>query len=113
MSVWQTPHASSRPRARAPGPRAAGRAPRVLRRVPSRRQPSRAQPPRQAGSGRSPHRRRTGPGASSSPTRVVRFHMDVVVTIAEVRTFETRGGNTRYVVRDEDGNEYTTFREAI
>jgi hypothetical protein len=39
--------------------------------------------------------------------------MDAVVTIAEVRAFETRGGNVRYVVRDSDGNEYTTFREAI
>ena len=28
-------------------------------------------------------------------------------------TFETRSGNTRYVARDSDGNEYTTFREAI
>jgi hypothetical protein len=36
-----------------------------------------------------------------------------MVTIEEVRTFETRGGNVRYVVRDSDGNEYTTFREAI
>lgn len=34
-------------------------------------------------------------------------------TIDEVRTFETRGGSVRYVVRDADGNEYTTFREAI
>ncbi len=39
--------------------------------------------------------------------------MDVVTKIADVRTFETRGGNQRYVVRDADGNEYTTFREAI
>jgi hypothetical protein len=39
--------------------------------------------------------------------------MDKVVTIRDVRTFETRGGNQRYVVRDEDGDEYTTFREAI
>lgn len=39
--------------------------------------------------------------------------MDVVTTIASVRTFETRGGNQRYVVRDADDNEYTTFREAI
>jgi hypothetical protein len=39
--------------------------------------------------------------------------MDAVTTIAEVRTFETRGGNARYVVRDGDGNQYTTFREAI
>jgi len=30
-----------------------------------------------------------------------------------VRKFETRAGNQRYVVRDPDGNEYTTFREAI
>ena len=39
--------------------------------------------------------------------------MNVVTTIADVRTFETRGGNQRYVVRDADDNEYTTFREAI
>jgi hypothetical protein len=39
--------------------------------------------------------------------------MESVTTIESVRTFETRGGNTRYVVRGTDGNEYTTFREAI
>ena len=39
--------------------------------------------------------------------------MEAVVTLEEVRTFETRGGNLRYVARDSDGNEYTTFREAI
>ena len=39
--------------------------------------------------------------------------MEAVVTIADVRTFETRGGNVRYVVRDTDGKEYTTFREEI
>jgi hypothetical protein len=39
--------------------------------------------------------------------------MERIVTIADVRTFETRGGNVRYVVRDTDGNEYTTFREGI
>lgn len=39
--------------------------------------------------------------------------MESVTTIRDVRTFETRGGNVRYVVRDADGNEYTTFREAI
>jgi hypothetical protein len=39
--------------------------------------------------------------------------MEAVVTIAEVRTFDTRGGNVRYVVRDTDGHEYTTFREGI
>ena len=39
--------------------------------------------------------------------------MDLVTSIEEVRSTETRGGNTRYVVRDADGKEYTTFREAI
>src|SRR5947209_16102538 len=39
--------------------------------------------------------------------------MEPVVTIESVRTFDTRGGNTRYVVRDAEGHEYTTFREAI
>jgi hypothetical protein len=39
--------------------------------------------------------------------------MERVITIDSVRTFETRGGNVRYVVRDSDGGEYTTFREAI
>jgi hypothetical protein len=39
--------------------------------------------------------------------------MEAVTSIQDVRTFETRGGNVRYVVRDADGNEYTTFREAI
>ena len=39
--------------------------------------------------------------------------METVTTIADVRTFETRGGNQRYVIRDADENEYTTFREAI
>jgi hypothetical protein len=38
---------------------------------------------------------------------------DAVVSVAEVETVETSGGNTRYVVRDENGNEYTTFREQI
>ena len=36
-----------------------------------------------------------------------------MTTIEDVRSFETRRGNVRYVVRDADGNEYTTFREAI
>ena len=39
--------------------------------------------------------------------------MEATTTIAEVKTFETRGGNTRYVVRDAEGREYTTFRQAI
>jgi hypothetical protein len=39
--------------------------------------------------------------------------MQSTTTIVDVRTYETRGGNTRYVVRDADGGEYTTFRQAI
>jgi hypothetical protein len=39
--------------------------------------------------------------------------MEAVTTIDDVRTFETRSGNVRYVVRGADGKEYTTFREAI
>jgi hypothetical protein len=39
--------------------------------------------------------------------------MEAISTLQEVRTFQTRGGNTRFVVRDQGGNEYTTFREEI
>ena len=39
--------------------------------------------------------------------------MEAVVKIDEVHTFETRSGNSRYVIKDGDGNEYTTFRETI
>jgi hypothetical protein len=39
--------------------------------------------------------------------------MEALAKIEEVRTFETRGGNTRFVIRDDEGREYTTFREAI
>jgi hypothetical protein len=39
--------------------------------------------------------------------------MEDEITVADAGTFETSGGNTRYVVRDGDGNEYTTFREGI
>ena len=39
--------------------------------------------------------------------------MEAVVHLDEVTDVETRGGNVRYVVRDGDGNEYTTFREQI
>jgi hypothetical protein len=39
--------------------------------------------------------------------------MDRTIDVDSVRTFETRSGSTRYVVRDRDGNEYTTFREHI
>jgi hypothetical protein len=39
--------------------------------------------------------------------------VEAEVKIDEVRAFETSGGNIRYVVRDADGKEYTTFREGI
>jgi len=39
--------------------------------------------------------------------------MERVVTIAHVEPVETRSGTIRYVVKDADGNEYTTFRESI
>ena len=39
--------------------------------------------------------------------------MDAVVDIASVEEVETRSGKTRFVVRDADGREYTTFRPAI
>ena len=39
--------------------------------------------------------------------------MEAEIFVADVRTFETKGGNTRYVLRSSDGDEYTTFREAI
>jgi hypothetical protein len=39
--------------------------------------------------------------------------MEREVVLEEVRTFETRRGGQRFVARDADGNEYTTFREEI
>jgi hypothetical protein len=39
--------------------------------------------------------------------------METITKIADVMTFETKTGNTRYVVKDSEGNEYTTFRESI
>jgi hypothetical protein len=39
--------------------------------------------------------------------------VETIAVLAEVRTHETRNGNVRYVARDQDGNEYTTFREDI
>jgi hypothetical protein len=35
------------------------------------------------------------------------------VLVEEVKAHETRSGNTRYVLVDEEGNEYSTFREPI
>jgi hypothetical protein len=39
--------------------------------------------------------------------------MEKQVTVAKVDAHTTRNGNTRYVLRDENGNEYTTFKEPI
>jgi hypothetical protein len=39
--------------------------------------------------------------------------MDAEATIASVETKQTRNGNTRWLVRDDSGAEYTTFRPAI
>lgn len=39
--------------------------------------------------------------------------MRTIVTLAEVRAVKTRGGSVRYVSKDTDGHEYTTFREDI
>ncbi|HEU5215506.1 MAG TPA: hypothetical protein VFU30_08190 [Gaiellaceae bacterium] len=36
-----------------------------------------------------------------------------VVQVAEVKAFKTQSGNTRFVLRDGEGREYTTFREQI
>ena len=36
-----------------------------------------------------------------------------VVHVAEVKALRTRSGNTRFVLRAEDGSEYTTFKDAI
>jgi hypothetical protein len=35
------------------------------------------------------------------------------VHVTRVDAYKTRSGNTRFVLRDEDGNEYTTFKEDI
>ncbi len=39
--------------------------------------------------------------------------MEADVDIRSVEEKQTRSGNTRYVVRDADGKEYTTFRPRI
>jgi hypothetical protein len=35
------------------------------------------------------------------------------VRVEEVKAFKTQSGNTRFVLRDDDGEEYSTFKEAI
>ena len=39
--------------------------------------------------------------------------MERTARIESVEQSQTRSGNTRYVVRDSEGNEYTTFRPQI
>jgi hypothetical protein len=39
--------------------------------------------------------------------------MDAEIQVDSVDRSETRSGNTRWVVRDSDGHEYTTFRPRI
>ena len=39
--------------------------------------------------------------------------MEREVQVEKVEAFKTKSGNVRYVLRDADGNEYTTFREGI
>ena len=39
--------------------------------------------------------------------------MQTEVVLSEVRTVGTRSGNVRYVSKDANGAEYTTFREEI
>jgi hypothetical protein len=39
--------------------------------------------------------------------------MEKEVQVESVNAFQTKSGNTRYVLRDEEGNEYSTFKEAI
>jgi hypothetical protein len=38
---------------------------------------------------------------------------EAVVTVAEVKALKTQSGNTRFVLRDDEGHEFTTFREQI
>ena len=39
--------------------------------------------------------------------------MEKEVRVASVDAYKTKSGNTRFVLRDDDGNEYTTFKEEI
>jgi hypothetical protein len=39
--------------------------------------------------------------------------MEKEVQVERVDAYKTKSGNTRFVLRDEDGNEYTTFKENI
>jgi len=39
--------------------------------------------------------------------------VNTVTQLVEVKTAQTSGGNQRFIARDADGREYTTFREQI
>jgi hypothetical protein len=39
--------------------------------------------------------------------------MEKTVEVRDVKEFQTQSGNTRWVLVDEEGNEYTTFRPEI
>jgi hypothetical protein len=39
--------------------------------------------------------------------------MEKTVKVEDVSGFRTKSGNIRFVLRDEEGNEYTTFKEPI
>jgi hypothetical protein len=39
--------------------------------------------------------------------------MEKEVQVERVDAYKTKSGNTRFVLRDENGNEYTTFKDAI
>jgi len=38
---------------------------------------------------------------------------DAIVTVVDVKAAQTRSGNTRFVLTDERGREFTTFKEPI
>jgi hypothetical protein len=52
-------------------------------------------------------------GSAAVPAGTRDGAMETVTKLEDVMTFETKTGNTRYVVKDSSGNEYTTFRESI
>ncbi len=39
--------------------------------------------------------------------------MEKEVHVSEVKAFKTKSGNTRFVLEDDDGHKYTTFRDGI
>ena len=51
--------------------------------------------------------------ASGLPDPGIATQMEAEILVKDVQAFDTKGGSKRYVVRDAEGNEYTTFREQI